>query len=190
MPSNHLVLCCPFLLLPSVFPSIRVFFWWVGSSHQVAKLSELPHKHQSSSVWWFQQFLVYCDLLLLHSTACLCLYMAVFPLCACLCIFTWVSYLYVFMSRYLYMAVLPLCVRLCTFTWPSSLCISLSVSSLGYLTRTSVFGVTLTQYDFILKELISYAKTLFPSKDTFWLSWWLCVWEKCNSTQCSIYSLR
>ena len=25
MPSNHLVLCCPFLLLPSVFPSIRVF---------------------------------------------------------------------------------------------------------------------------------------------------------------------
>ena len=25
MPSNHLTLCCPFLLLPSVFPSIRVF---------------------------------------------------------------------------------------------------------------------------------------------------------------------
>ena len=25
MPSNHLVLCCPLLLLPSVFPSIRVF---------------------------------------------------------------------------------------------------------------------------------------------------------------------
>ena len=24
MPSNHLVLCCPILLLPSVFPSIRV----------------------------------------------------------------------------------------------------------------------------------------------------------------------
>ena len=26
MPSNHLVLCHPLLLLPSVFPSIRVFF--------------------------------------------------------------------------------------------------------------------------------------------------------------------
>ena len=26
MPSNHLILCCPLLLLPSVFPSIRVFF--------------------------------------------------------------------------------------------------------------------------------------------------------------------
>ena len=25
MPSNHLILCRPFLLLPSIFPSIRVF---------------------------------------------------------------------------------------------------------------------------------------------------------------------
>ena len=25
MPSNHLILCCPFLLSPSIFPSIRVF---------------------------------------------------------------------------------------------------------------------------------------------------------------------
>ena len=25
MPSNHLILCCPFLLLPSIFPSTRVF---------------------------------------------------------------------------------------------------------------------------------------------------------------------
>ena len=24
-PSNHLILCCPLLLLPSIFPSIRVF---------------------------------------------------------------------------------------------------------------------------------------------------------------------
>ena len=35
MPSNHLILCRPFLLLPSVFPSIRIFsnelsfhIWW------------------------------------------------------------------------------------------------------------------------------------------------------------------
>ena len=36
MPSNHLILCCPLLLLLSIFPSIRVFFfnelalrnWW------------------------------------------------------------------------------------------------------------------------------------------------------------------
>ena len=25
MPSNHLILCCPLLVLPSIFPSIRVF---------------------------------------------------------------------------------------------------------------------------------------------------------------------
>ena len=37
MPSNHLILCRPLLLLPSVFPSIRVFFQWVGSLHQVTQ---------------------------------------------------------------------------------------------------------------------------------------------------------
>ena len=26
MPSNHLILCCPLLLLPSILPSIRVFW--------------------------------------------------------------------------------------------------------------------------------------------------------------------
>ena len=26
MPSNHLILCHPFILLPSIFPSIRIFF--------------------------------------------------------------------------------------------------------------------------------------------------------------------
>ena len=26
MPFNHLILCCPLLFLPSIFPSIRVFF--------------------------------------------------------------------------------------------------------------------------------------------------------------------
>ena len=25
MPSNHIILCCPLLLLPSIFPSIKVF---------------------------------------------------------------------------------------------------------------------------------------------------------------------
>ena len=44
MPSNHLILCCPHLLPPSIFPSIRVFSN-VSSTHQVAKL--LEHQHQS-----------------------------------------------------------------------------------------------------------------------------------------------
>jgi len=40
MPSNHLILCHPLLLLPSIFPSIRVFFQWIGFSHHVAKVLE------------------------------------------------------------------------------------------------------------------------------------------------------
>ena len=38
MASNHLILCHPLLLLPSILPSIRVFSR-VSSSHQVAKRS-------------------------------------------------------------------------------------------------------------------------------------------------------
>jgi len=33
MPSNLLILCRPLFLLSSIFPSIRVFFQWVGSLH-------------------------------------------------------------------------------------------------------------------------------------------------------------
>ena len=36
MPSNHLILCCPLLLLPSIFPSIRVF------SNELALLIRWP----------------------------------------------------------------------------------------------------------------------------------------------------
>ena len=39
VPSNHLILCHPLLLLLSIFPSIRVFKW-VISLHQVAKILE------------------------------------------------------------------------------------------------------------------------------------------------------
>ena len=39
MPSNHLTLCRPLLLLPSIFPSIRVFFQWVTSLHQAWSIS-------------------------------------------------------------------------------------------------------------------------------------------------------
>ena len=46
MPSNHLMLCRPLLLLPSIFPSIRVFKN-VSSSHQVAKVLEFQLQHQS-----------------------------------------------------------------------------------------------------------------------------------------------
>ena len=41
MPPNHFILCSPLLLLPSIFPCIRIFSKWVSSSHQVAKVLEL-----------------------------------------------------------------------------------------------------------------------------------------------------
>ena len=47
MPWNHLILCRPLLLLPSIFPSIRVFSNESALSHQVAKVLELQLQHQS-----------------------------------------------------------------------------------------------------------------------------------------------
>ena len=49
MPSNHLILCCPLLLLPSIFPSIRVFtnesvlhirpkYWRISPSNEYSGL--------------------------------------------------------------------------------------------------------------------------------------------------------
>ena len=55
MPSNHLILCCPLLLLPSIFPSIRVFSYGqfsasIGQSTGVsASASVLPMNIQD----WF-----------------------------------------------------------------------------------------------------------------------------------------
>ena len=46
MPSNNLILCCPVLLLPSIFPSIRVFsmsrLFTSGGQSIVASASILP----------------------------------------------------------------------------------------------------------------------------------------------------
>ena len=42
MPSYHLIFCRPLLLLPSISPSIRVFF---NSSHEVAKVLEFQPQH-------------------------------------------------------------------------------------------------------------------------------------------------
>ena len=51
MPSKHFIFCRPLLLMPSIFPSIRVFS--VRSSHQVAKVLEFQLQHQSSQ-WIFR----------------------------------------------------------------------------------------------------------------------------------------
>ena len=46
MQSNHLILCHS-LLLPSIFPSTWGLFQWVSSSHEVAKVLEVPFLCQS-----------------------------------------------------------------------------------------------------------------------------------------------
>ena len=58
IPSNNLILCCPLLFPPSVFPSIRFFFKWITSSHQVAKVLEFQLKHQSFR-WIFRTDFLY-----------------------------------------------------------------------------------------------------------------------------------
>ena len=47
MSSNHLILCHPLLLLPSIFPSIRVFSNESALRHQVAKVWEFQLQYQS-----------------------------------------------------------------------------------------------------------------------------------------------
>ena len=53
MPSNHLILCCPLLLLPSIFPSIRDFSDESVLHNQVAKVLEFQLQHQSLQ-WIFK----------------------------------------------------------------------------------------------------------------------------------------
>ena len=47
MPSNHLILCRPLLLLPSIFPSIRVFSNESALRIRWAKVLEFQLQHQS-----------------------------------------------------------------------------------------------------------------------------------------------
>ena len=53
MPSNHLILCHPLLLLPSIFPSIRVFSKESVLHIRVAKVLEFQLQHQSFQ-WIFR----------------------------------------------------------------------------------------------------------------------------------------
>ena len=46
MPSNHLILCLPLLLLPSIFPSIRLF-----SNESVLRIRWLQYGSFSFSIW-------------------------------------------------------------------------------------------------------------------------------------------
>ena len=62
MPSNHLILCRPLLLLCGIFPSIRVFFnesiriWW--PKYWSFSLGISPSNEYSGLIYWI--FFSYC----------------------------------------------------------------------------------------------------------------------------------
>ena len=70
MPSNHLILCCPLLLLPSIFSSIRVFY-----NKSVLRISwrfsfSLSPSNQYSGLTSFR--IDWVDLLIKHYSECFC----------------------------------------------------------------------------------------------------------------------
>ena len=55
MPSNHFILCCPLLLLPSIFPSIRSFpmSWLFASGGQSIGVSALASVLPMNIQGWY-----------------------------------------------------------------------------------------------------------------------------------------
>ena len=52
MPSNYLILCRPLLLLPSIFPSIRVFSnESLGTLLSISQMGATGHKAESPNTW-------------------------------------------------------------------------------------------------------------------------------------------
>ena len=68
MPSNHLILCCPLLFLPSIFPSIRVF------SNESALCIRWPK-------YWSFSFSISPSNEYLGLLSCICFSTAIFPDC-------------------------------------------------------------------------------------------------------------
>jgi len=70
MPSNHLTLCCPFLYLPSILPSIRVFsnelvLWITWPKYWSFSFSINPYNEYSGLI----SFTIdWCDLLAVQGT--------------------------------------------------------------------------------------------------------------------------
>ena len=68
MPSNHLILCCLLLLLPSICPS-TILFQWIGSLAQVAKVLKFQLQHQSFQYLGLISFRIgWFDLLAIQGT--------------------------------------------------------------------------------------------------------------------------
>ena len=68
MPSNHLILCHPLLLPPSIFPSIRVFSneSVLLDYHRIPDLSSLNLCHTANFHWLSSLLTVYVSMLRWH----------------------------------------------------------------------------------------------------------------------------
>ena len=74
----HLILCCPLLILPSIFLSIKIFS---NESHQVSKILELQHQSFQCSLFRLISFRIdWVDLLAVQRTLKNQLYVYIYPL--------------------------------------------------------------------------------------------------------------
>ena len=70
MPSNHFILCCPLLLMPSIFPSFKVFSNELGLRFRWPKYWNCQLQHQSFQ-WIFRTIFFrtdWFDLLVVQGT--------------------------------------------------------------------------------------------------------------------------
>ena len=79
MPSNHLILCHPLLLLPSIFPSIRVF---TGHNLQILKLALKARSIPSTTAPTYVPHVLILDVTSLWVAPVTCWAQAKFPACA------------------------------------------------------------------------------------------------------------
>ena len=78
MPSNHLILCCHLLLLPSIFPSIRVF-----SNESALRIRWSKYWSFSFSISPSKEYsgLIFCSILDKFSSLFECLFVSVMDVC-------------------------------------------------------------------------------------------------------------
>ena len=116
MPSNHLILCRPFLLPPSIFPSISVFSDELALCIRRPKYWSFSLSISLSRISWLSAVLG-----------------VLWPVAASLPMpasaFTWLSSLCVSVFAPSHGRLLSVCLCLCIFTWLSCLCVSVSVPS-------------------------------------------------------------
>ena len=118
MTSNHLILCHPLLLLPSIFPSIRVFLmsWLLASGGQSigASVSISPSSEYSGlisfSIDWFHllAFQRTVKSLFQDHCVCVCVYTYMYICTVFICVYTYkyctyilCSYMVLYISTYI-----------------------------------------------------------------------------------------